>query len=84
MSEYPEIRKIVETIFKEDFLKDFKRDQALEEDIRYLKLTKDLKYIGFSKKKIPNGLGIVFHKHLPLFYGFFKVLYFLPFLFIFL
>lgn len=73
MREYPEIKKTFEIVSQEEYFKDFKLNENAEEEIQYIKLTKELKYVGYSKKKVPNGLGMVFHQSLPLFYGLFKV-----------
>ena len=68
------MRKMMENVFKEDYLKEFKlKDQDDREEIRFLRLSKDLRYMGYTKKKSPHGLGVVFHGGSALFYGLFKV-----------
>lgn len=69
------MRKFIESLNADDYLKQIKLPEASEEDIKFLKLTKELKYLGYTKKRIPHGLGLVFHKHVPVFYGVFKVLF---------
>lgn len=48
LREYPELRKILETLQSEDFLKMFKLSEDAEEQMNYLKLTKDLKFFHYT------------------------------------
>lgn len=49
LREYPEMRKVVEMLSAEDFMKGFKLQENSDEEVRYLKLTKDLKFLEINQ-----------------------------------